>query len=156
MSQHCSDIWYMSIPSAQPSREETFFKKIHPCGKSCKYYTSRVLYIPFTIQILQSSYLAKWARTINRKRFFGTKPLKCRRYGITIIYRTASKVKTENPKSIQKNLHISEKITTFAAKYIANQFKSYEKNNPIWHGARSTQRMLQTRTNIRLHRGQVL
>ena len=71
-------------------------------------------------------------------------------------YRKASKVKTGNLKSIQKNLHISEKITTFAAKYIANQFKSYEKNNPIWHGARSTQRMLQTRTNIRLHRGQVL
>ena len=27
--------------------KKTFFKKIHPRGKSCKYYTSRVLYIPF-------------------------------------------------------------------------------------------------------------
>ena len=27
MSQHCSDNWYMSLPSAQSSREETFFKK---------------------------------------------------------------------------------------------------------------------------------
>ena len=77
-------------------------------------------------------------------------------FAALFYYRDASKVKTGNLKSIQKNLHISEKITTFAAKYIANLFKSYEKNNPIWHGARSTQRMLQTRTNIRLHRGQVL
>ena len=86
---------------------------------------------------------------------FGTKPLLRRRF-LQHYYRAASKVKTGNLKSIQKNLHISEKITTFAAKYIANQFKAYEKNNPIWHGARNTQRMLQTRTNIRLHRGQVL
>ncbi len=78
---------------------------------------------------------------------FGAKPFPRRRF-LQHYYSNASKVKTGNLKSIQKNLHISEKITTFAAKYIANQFKSYEKNNPIWHGARSTQRMLQTRTNI--------
>ena len=36
--------------------------------------------------LAQSSYLAQWARTINRKRFFGTKTTKCRKYGIIIIY----------------------------------------------------------------------
>ena len=34
----------------------------------------------FLWQNLQSSYLAQWARTINRKRFFGTKQPKCRRF----------------------------------------------------------------------------
>jgi hypothetical protein len=86
---------------------------------------------------------------------FGAKPLSRRRF-LQHYYRAASKVKTGNLKSIQKNLHISKKNTTFAAKYIANQFKAYEKNNPIWHGPHHFERMLQTRTHIRLHRGQVL
>ena len=45
--------------------KKTFFKKIHPRGKSCKYYTSRVLYIPF--------YPPKSPT-------FGTKPLPRRRF----------------------------------------------------------------------------
>ena len=118
-----------------------FFQKIRSRGKLGKHYTSRVLYIP--------SYPPN-------SPIFGAKPLSRRRF-LQHYYRAASKVKTGNLKSIQKNLHISKKNTTFAAKYIANQFKAYEKNNPIWPCARSTtQRMLQTRTNIRLHRGQIL
>ena len=43
-----------------------------------KYYTSRVLYIPLypTNSLIVLSH--QWVRTINRKRFFGTKPLLCR------------------------------------------------------------------------------
>ena len=53
-------------------RAKTFFKKIHSRGKHSKYYTSRVLYIPFY--------------SLNSQ-IFGTKLPKCRRYGITILYR---------------------------------------------------------------------
>ena len=49
-----------------------FSKKIHSRGKLSKYYTSRVIYIPFYSPYSQT---------------FGTKLPKCRRYGITIIYR---------------------------------------------------------------------
>ena len=54
--------------------KKTFFKKIHPRGKSCKYYTSRVLYIPFY--------------SLNSE-IFGTKPLPRRRF-LQHYYRGAS------------------------------------------------------------------
>ena len=49
---------------------KTFFLKIHSRGKHSKHYTSRVIYIPFTLHILKSSFLAQWARTINRIAIF--------------------------------------------------------------------------------------
>ena len=76
-----------SKSSAQLSAHENFFSK--------KYTHAETLVIQmlpacciyqFILQNLQSSYLAQWARTINRKRFFGTKTTKCRKYGIIIIY----------------------------------------------------------------------
>ena len=45
--------------------KKLYFKKIHPRGKSCKYYTSRVLYLPFYPPHSPT---------------FGTKPLPRRRF----------------------------------------------------------------------------
>ena len=57
-----------------------FSIKIHPCGSGYNTATSACYIYHFSLQFLQSSYLAQWARTINRKRFFGTKQPKCRRF----------------------------------------------------------------------------
>ena len=57
-----------------------FSKKIHPCGSAYNIATSACFIYLFPLKNLQSSYLAQWARTINRKRFFGTKRLLRRRF----------------------------------------------------------------------------
>ena len=57
-----------------------FFKKTHPCGNPSKYDTSRVLYIPLYP---------------TNSQIFGTKLPKCRRYGITILYRGTQKQAAE-------------------------------------------------------------
>jgi len=59
---------------------------------------------------------------MNNAPIFGANPFPHRRF-LQHYYRAASKVKTGNMKSIQKNLHISKKNTTFAAKYTDNKFQ---------------------------------
>ena len=56
---------------------------------------------------------------MNNAPIFGANPFPHQRF-LQHYYRAASKVKTGNMKSIQKNLHISKKNTTFAAKYTDN------------------------------------
>ena len=66
----------MSTFSITFGTREFFSKKIHSCGKHSKYYTSRVSHIPFSFP---------------KSPIFGTKLPKCRKYGITIIYRGTQK-----------------------------------------------------------------
>ena len=68
------------ISSAQLSAREDFFQKNTTSGKRLTFNTSRLFYMS-TLPLKSPIFLSRqWAQTINRKRFFGTKPLPCRRF----------------------------------------------------------------------------
>jgi len=84
--------------------KKLYFKKTHPRGKSCKYYTSRVLYIPFHAPKLQ---------------IFGAKPLPRRRF-LQHYYRGTPKterwkVKTENWKPPKAHRYPTDLLVLFYA-----------------------------------------